>query len=51
MWVVFARSGDERVVARARRQATAWTEAVRLALGTNGAAAYVNSLCTAESKA
>jgi hypothetical protein len=37
MWVVFAHRGDERVVARAQRQAAAWKEAVRLALGTNGA--------------
>jgi hypothetical protein len=33
MRVVFADKLDERVVARARRQATAWNEAVRLAVG------------------
>jgi hypothetical protein len=37
MWVVFAHRGVERVVSRARRQATAWKESVRLALGINGA--------------
>ena len=33
MWMAFAQRGDERVVAKARRQATAWKEAVRLAEG------------------
>jgi hypothetical protein len=37
MWMVFAHRGDERFVAKARRQATAWRAAVRMALGTNGA--------------
>jgi hypothetical protein len=37
MWVVFAHRGKERLVAKARTQATAWREAVRIALGTNGA--------------
>jgi hypothetical protein len=36
-WVVFAHRCEERLVARGQRQGTAWKEAVRLALGTNGA--------------
>jgi hypothetical protein len=35
MWVVLAHRGDERVVAKAPSQATAWKEAARLALGAN----------------
>ncbi len=37
MWMAFAQRGDERVVANAGRQAAAWRDAVRLALGTDGA--------------
>jgi hypothetical protein len=40
-WMVFADRGRQRVVAKARRQADAWAEAVRLAhldeYGRNGA--------------